>query len=99
MVAFDPARGDQDGDGIDNIDLRIFDADGSEVYQRTEGNAAYCAFAGGEPDCNVWYFSDNGDAWPSGEPVRYSDPYLLRGRVNAEDGRTLEVEMTVYIEP
>jgi hypothetical protein len=99
VVAFDPDRGDQDGDGIDSVDLRIFDVDGSEVYQRTEGNAAYCAFAGGEPDCNVWYFGDNGDAWPSGEPVRYYDPYSLRGRVNAEDGRTLEVEMTVYIEP
>lgn len=99
VVAFDPGRGSQDGDGIRAVDLRIFDPDGVEVYQRTENRAAYCAFAGGEPECNVWYFGDNGDAWPSGEPVRYDEPYRLFGRVNAEDGRTLEVEMMVFIEP
>lgn len=99
VVAYDPARGFDDGDGIRNVDLRIFDPDGREVYQRTEGSAAYCAFAGGEPDCNVWYFGDNGDRWPSGEPVRYGEPHLLRGRVNAEDGRTRAVEMRVFIEP
>ncbi|HRA64508.1 MAG TPA: SH3 domain-containing protein [Caldilinea sp.] len=99
VEAYDRARGFQDGDGIRNVDLRIFDADGSEVYQRTEGNAAYCAFAGGEPDCNVWYFGDNGDAWPSGESVRYGDPYLLRGIVNAENGSSLTVEKTIFIEP
>lgn len=99
VVAYDPAHGFDDGDGIRNVDLRIFDPDGREVYQRTENSAAYCAFAGGEPDCNVWYFDDNGDTWPSGEPVRYYEPHLLRGVVNAEDGRTRAVEMRVFIEP
>lgn len=99
VVAYDPDRGFDDGDGIRSVDLRIFDPDGREVYQRTENSAAYCAFAGGEPECNIWYFSDNGDVWPSGEPVRYYEPYLLRGRVNAEDGRTTEVEMRIFIEP
>ncbi|MBE2236326.1 MAG: SH3 domain-containing protein [Caldilineaceae bacterium] len=99
VEAYDAARGFQDGDGIRNVDLRIFDADGREVYQRTESNAAYCAFAGGEPDCNVWRFGDSGDAWPSGEPVRYGEPYLLRAIANAEDGSRLTVEMTIFIEP
>ena len=99
IVAFDPGRGFSDGDGIRNVEMRILDPDGREVYQRTENRAAYCAFAGGEPDCNVWDFGDNGDAWPSGAPVRYGAPHRLRGRVNAEDGRTREVEMTIFIEP
>jgi hypothetical protein len=99
VVAYDPGRGFDDGDGIRNVDLRIFDPDGREVYQRTENSAAYCAFAGGEPDCNIWYFGDNGNAWPSGAPVRYSEPHLLRGVVNAEDGRTRAVEMRIFIEP
>lgn len=99
VVAYDPNRGFNDGDGIRNIEMRILDPDGQEVYQRTENRAAYCAFAGGEPDCNIWYFGDHGDAWPSGEPVRYGEPYLLHGRVNAENGRTREVEMRIFIEP
>lgn len=99
IVAFDPARGFGDGDGIRNVEMRILDPDGREVYQRTENRAAYCAFAGGEPDCNVWNFGDNDDAWPSGAPVRYGEPHWLRGRVNAEDGRTREVEMRIFIEP
>ncbi|HAJ35704.1 MAG TPA: hypothetical protein DCL15_08435 [Chloroflexi bacterium] len=99
VVAYDPNRGSNDGDGIRNIEMRILDPDGQEVYQRTENRAAYCAFAGGEPDCNIWYFGDHGNAWPSGEPVRYGEPYLLHGRVNAEDGRTREVEMRIFIEP
>lgn len=99
VEAFDPDRGFGDGDGIRNVDLRIVDANGREVYQRTENNAAYCAFAGGEPHCNIWYFGDNGDAWPSGEAVRYGEPYLLRGIASAEDRRTVSVEMRVIIEP
>lgn len=99
IVAFDPMRGFGDGDGIRNVEMRILDPDGREVYQRTENRAAYCAFAGGEPDCNVWYFGENGDAWPSGEPVRYGELHRLRGRVNATDGRTREVEMRIFIEP
>ncbi|MFO7633548.1 MAG: SH3 domain-containing protein, partial [Caldilinea sp.] len=99
VEAYDPERGFQDGDGIRNVDMRIFDPDGREVYQRTENVAGYCAFAGGEPDCNIWFFGDNGDAWPSGEAVRYGEPHVLRGIVNAEDGRTTNVEMRVFIEP
>lgn len=99
VEAFDPNRGNRDGDGIRSVDLRIFDANGREVYHRTERVAGYCAFAGGEPECNVWFFGDNGNAWPSGEPVRYGEPYLLRGVANAEDGRVAAVEMRVVIEP
>jgi hypothetical protein len=99
VEAFDPTRGARDGDGIRSVDLRIFDANGREVYQRTERVAGYCAFAGGEPNCNVWFFGDNGDAWPSGESVRYGESYLLRGVANAEDGRVAAVEMRVVVEP
>lgn len=99
VEAFDPNRGARDGDGIRNVELRIFDANQREVYQRTENRAAYCAFAGGEPDCNIWFFADNSDAWPSGEAVRYGEPHLLRGVVHAEDGRSVVVEMQIIIEP
>lgn len=99
VEAYDPASGSKDGAGIRNVELYIFDGEGREIHQRTEQNAAYCAFAGGEPDCNIWYFGDHGDAWPSGEAIRYGESYLLRGIVNAVDGRSTTVEMTVVIWP
>lgn len=98
VEAYDPARGSRDGDGIRAVDLRIFDESGNRVYERTENNVAYCAFAGGEPDCNIFDFAENGDAWPSGEPIRYGRRYTLRGTANAEDGRSRTVEMTVTLE-
>ncbi len=98
VEAYDPRRGNRDGDGIRNVDLRIFDAGGSRVYERTESNVAYCAFAGGEPDCNTFVFGENGNAWPSGESIQFGRRYTLRGTANAEDGRSRTVEMTVTLE-
>ena len=99
VEAHDSAYGNQDGAGIRSVNLRILDPDGREVHQRTEQNAAYCAFGGGEPDCTIWRFGEHSDAWPSGEPVRYGEPHRLRAVVNAEDGRSITVEMTVTIWP
>ena len=98
VEAYDPGRGSRDGDGIRNVDLRIFDENGSRVYERTENNVAYCAFAGGEPECNIFDFAENGDAWPGGEPIRFGRRYTLRGTANAEDGRSRTVEMRVTLE-
>ena len=56
----------------------ILDANGREVYRRRENNAGYCAFGGGEPNCNVFDFADNNDEWPNGEPIRDGGEYTLR---------------------
>lgn len=98
VEAYDPNRGNRDGDGIRNVDLEIFDANGNRVYTRTENNAAYCAFAGGEPDCNVWNFAEYSDAWPSGEPIYFGAQYTLRGVAHADSGQSQTVEMTITIE-
>lgn len=97
VEAFDPAVGSSDGDGIDNVDMRIYGPDGSEVYQRTENNAAYCAFGGGEPDCTVWSFADHGNSWPSGSALT-PGPHTLHATVSADDGRTIPVEQVVNIQ-
>jgi hypothetical protein len=65
----DPDAGTQDGAGIDSVDITITDPNGEVVNTRTEQNAKYCGFGGGEPDCNVWVFADNGNTWPNGQPV------------------------------
>lgn len=68
---FDPAVGNRDGEGINRVNFTIVnrDRDDEQVYFRTEFNQAYCAFSGGEPDCNVFVFSHNGFRWPDGPPL------------------------------
>jgi hypothetical protein len=79
------------------VDLEIFGPDGHRVYQRTEGSAHYCAFAGGEPACNVFGFADNGYQWPDGPPMQ-SGPHTLRATVHADDGRETTVGMGIEIQ-
>jgi hypothetical protein len=94
---FASADGVNDGAGIDRVDMRIIGPDG-EVYQRTEQDPAYCAFSGGEPDCNVWNFAENDYQWPNGEPIEFDDEYLLQAIVHAEDGSSTTVEMDIQIQ-
>jgi hypothetical protein len=67
---FDREAGQTDGAGIDNVTFIIRDETGAEVHKRTERNAGYCVFGGGEPDCTVWRFSEHGYKWPGGASVR-----------------------------
>ncbi len=97
VQAYDPAVGQRDGDGIAYVDMRILNSDGVEVHQRTERNAGYCAFGGGEPNCNVWAFAQHDYRWPNGEPI-VSDMYTLMATVYAESGRTVTVQTTIRIQ-
>ena len=96
VEAYDPAVGDWDGAGIRNVEMQIVGPDGAPVYARVENNAGYCAFSGGEPDCMIWDFAENGYYWPGGRLIR-SGAHLLRARINAQDGRQAIVEMWVEI--
>jgi hypothetical protein len=68
-----PGEPAPDGAGIAHVLIVIKRYDGgnpgTEVHQREERNAAYCAFGGGEPDCNVWVFAEHGNQWPNGTPL------------------------------
>jgi hypothetical protein len=97
VAAYNDAVGNHDGAGIDRVDLRVI-KDGQVVYQRTEQNAAYCAFGGGEPNCNVWNFTEHGNTWPNSNPIE-PGPHTLRATVYAEDGQTATVETTIEIQP
>jgi hypothetical protein len=96
VIAYDPNRGGNDGDGINDVEMRIFGPNGDEVYQRTEGNPAYCAFAGGEPDCNIWNFNEHSYEWPSGASIQ-SGQHRLEATANAEDGRRTTISQDFYI--
>jgi hypothetical protein len=93
---FASTDGNQDGAGIDRVDMRIIGSDG-QVYQRTEQTSAYCAFSGGEPDCNVWVFAEHDNRWPNGDPIEPGD-YTLRATIHAKDGNSTTVEKTIEIQ-
>lgn len=95
VEAFNPDDGGADGDGIQNVDLWIYGPDGNEVYHRTENNAHYCAFAGGEPECNAFDLQGN-DQWPDG-PTIEGGFHTLRWRANAKDGRQVEGSVDIEI--
>ena len=97
VLAYNPAAGANDGDGIDDVDLRILRND-QVVYERAEGNAKYCAFSGGEPDCDIWVFADNANEWPGGQPIE-AGSYVLQATVNAQNGQRKTIEQTIEIQP
>jgi hypothetical protein len=97
VAAYDPEAGNSDGDGIDEVEMRIL-RNGQEIYENTEGNVAYCLFEGGEPDCNIWVFSHHNNEWPDGTPVEPGD-YTLQAIVKADNGQELTVETEVEIQP
>jgi hypothetical protein len=78
VKVFVPGKGDYDGAGIEKVKIKLFDPDEEKVHERTENNAAYCVFGGGEPDCNVFYFKD-ADNWP--EEGQYN---IKNGQYRAE---------------
>lgn len=85
VKARDPRRGNKDGAGIKSVDFSISDKTG-EVYKRTENNAAYCAFGGGEPDCNIFHFADNGYKWPGTNKPIQNGQHTLTVKVHPSSG-------------
>jgi len=78
-----------DGAGIKQIEFRICrndcDDDKNVVYHRTEQNAAYCAFGGGEPNCTIFHFT-RGANWPDTNTPVQSGNYVVEARVTPKEG-------------
>jgi hypothetical protein len=51
-IAYDPAVGTNDAQGISQVLFTILDPNGVVIHTRTENVAAYCAF-GGDAPCNT----------------------------------------------
>ena len=88
----------RDGDGIRNVDMIILDPDGREVQRRRENTVGYCAFGGGEPNCNTYVFADHDDRWLNGDSIRHGEDYTLRAIITAKDGRRTTINRTVTID-
>ncbi len=95
VAAWDPAVGTYNGDGIDYIRLALTDSSGT-VYARDERVPAYCAFAGGEPDCNIYDYAAAGYVWESGAPVEVGT-LVLTADVFASDGRVVNYRWDIQV--
>jgi hypothetical protein len=84
-----PDGNDRDGAGIAQVQFSITgpttSGESDIIYERTEQNAAYCVFGGGEPDCEAWDFAANDNRWPNGEPVQFGENYHVQINVDGAD--------------
>lgn len=96
VLARNPEAGEHDGAGVSNVEFIIFDQNGQEVHRRTENLAGYCAFGGGEPDCNVWRFAERDFKWPSGLDIQ-SGIHTLVATINMQDDDFWEGQITFEI--
>jgi hypothetical protein len=104
VEVFDASVGSRDGDGIKDVKITIRDGD-KVVHEQIEEQAGYCAFGGGEPDCNVWVFTDRDYKWPGGEPIINYRTYNVDMVVTPEEGEvsnwrwSFKVELPGQISP
>ncbi len=89
VLAYRDDRPKTDGAGIQQVEFRICrnncDDDKNVVYRRTEQNAAYCAFGGGEPNCTIFHFT-RGANWPDTNTPVQSGNYVVEARVRPTEG-------------
>jgi len=89
LIAYRDDGPKTDGAGIKQVDFRICrnncDDDKNVVYHRTEQNAAYCAFGGGEPNCTIFHFT-RGVNWPDTNTPVQSGNYVVEARVTPKEG-------------
>lgn len=91
--------GQENGDGIKRVDMSINDPNNNIVYGKTENNARYCLFGGGDngSQCTIWNFLEHNNQWPNGKPIQ-KGLYFLRAVAYGESGRTRSVEFPIYID-
>ena len=89
LIAYKQDGPKTDGAGIQQVEFRICRNDCNDdknvVYSRTEQNAAYCAFGGGEPTCTVFHFT-RGVNWPGTNTPVQSGNYVVEARVRPTEG-------------
>ena len=98
VEAHNPAVGNNDGDGIDHVEMDIFGPNGKQLYHHTESTVHYCAFGGGEPNCNVFVFADNQYRWPDNGGRIRNGQHRLVAKVYAKDGRSQSIEIKITLQ-
>ena len=97
VKAYDPNMGTHDGAGIAYVDMEIYNWQGYKVYGKREGQAGYCAFGGGTPQCSVYRFGNQNYHWPNGTQVNPGE-YTLKATAYTPDGRYTTLHKTITIQ-
>jgi hypothetical protein len=90
VEVYDPDFGNHDGAGINNVRFTIErdDGDDTTLYQRQENTPGYCAFGGGEPNCNVLVYAQTNNRWPETNLPIVDGPHRLFAQINRQNGET-----------
>lgn len=75
-----------DGDGIDHVEMAIYDVNGIRVHFRSEVSPSFCAYGGNE-SCNALTFAWEGYRWSNGSSMQNGGVYTLRATIYFRDGR------------
>jgi hypothetical protein len=81
-----PKGENKDGAGVNTVDIVILDSKGKQVHERTEKQAGYCPFGGGEPDCKVLDFAQSGNKWPDTRLQIENVEHRVQITINLKDG-------------
>jgi len=88
VIAYESKGPQTDGAGIKNVAFKVCrdncDDDQNIVYQRTEENAAYCTFGGGEPTCDVFTFK-RGSYWPDTKTPVQDGNYVVEAAATSKN--------------
>jgi hypothetical protein len=88
VIAYESKGPQTDGAGIKNVAFKVCrdncGDDRNIVYQRTEQNAAYCTFGGGEPTCNVFTFK-RGSYWPDTQTPVQDGNYVVEATATSKN--------------
>ncbi len=98
IVAYDPAIGEQDGAGVQIVELQILDNTDALIYARSDRTAPYCAFEDDGERCVAWNFADQDQRWPNGQAIR-SGQHRLRAIVYGANGQRAIEEWEVTLQP
>jgi hypothetical protein len=100
VEVYDPSKGDKDGAGIEKVKITIERLEDNQiVHERTENNAGYCVFGGGEPDCNVLVFAQSDNRWPEeGQPSIENGLHKAFIEITTKDNKTEEWNWSFWIQ-
>lgn len=98
VTAHDPAVGEQDGAGVEIVELQILNNADALLYARSDRTAPYCVFDDDGTRCLAWNFAEQDQRWPNGQPIR-GGPHRLRAIAYGVNGQRATAEWTVTLQP
>lgn len=109
--SYDPAVGNNNGDGIQTVETVLIDPiSGESLYTSAELSASSIVtvsstltdtvdggFCAFGEDCSSWSFAEKSYLWPNGQPIR-SGPYLIRVYVDAPPQRKTVFQTSINVQ-